>query len=73
MNLNEKCLLKYLTNPIGIINQGNEITTNVQKLNEHSFGNYDEHILLNVISFKVNPSKNFGEVCNFWNLILKIE
>jgi len=26
MNLNEKCLLKFLTNPIGIFNQDNGIS-----------------------------------------------
>lgn len=42
MNLNEQCLLKYLTNPIGILNQTDENNFNVQKVK--SFNNIDEEL-----------------------------
>ena len=38
MNLNEKCLLKFLTNPIGIFNTEKE-TTNINRYNELYFAN----------------------------------
>ncbi len=38
MNLNEKCLLKFLTNPLGIFNQENELIK-MNNLREVSFSN----------------------------------
>jgi len=38
MNLNEKCLLKYLTNPISISNTLSEQLGNVIKKKDFNFG-----------------------------------
>lgn len=39
MNLNEKCLLKFLTNPIGSFTQEKDLLANIGKFNEFAFTN----------------------------------
>lgn len=39
MNINEKCLLKFLTNPIEISNQDKNIISNVTKCKAFAFAN----------------------------------
>ncbi len=40
MNLNEKCLLKYLTNPIGSFNKVEEGLSNVLKTKDFSLADF---------------------------------
>ena len=46
MNLNEQCLLKYLTNPIGIYNNDYELNSNVQKVIDFEFVNSNEKLFI---------------------------
>ena len=37
MNINEQCLLKFLTNPIEVFNQDKDITSNISKCKDFAF------------------------------------
>lgn len=51
MNINEKCLLKFLTNPVGILNQDKDITSNISKCKDFAFAKiYASAIQAKVIS-----------------------
>lgn len=51
MNLNEKCLLKYLTNPISIFSQDNEQISNIKKI--------DNFNVIPVFSYLNNSNDEF--------------
>jgi len=51
MNINEKCLLKFLTNPIEIINQNRELPSNINKCKDFAFAQiYSSAIQSQVVS-----------------------
>ena len=45
MNLNEKCLLKFLTNPIEVFNIEKELEYKIPKIDEFNFFNFDKKVL----------------------------
>jgi hypothetical protein len=52
MNINEKCLLKFLTNPIETINQEKDLYSNVNKCKDFAFADIYSNAIQNIMVSK---------------------